>query len=104
MTRETAKKIFHEVLAFGKARCTQAEFKELAEISIQALEQEPKSEWQKDHEILNAYSDGANEVLDKIRAEIKHFMYHVNPNSSESDYACNYILNIIDKLKGESEG
>ena len=43
-------------------------------------------------------------ILDKIRAEIKHFMYNVNPNSSESDYACNYILQIIDKYKAESEG
>jgi len=42
-------------------------------------------------------------ILDKIRAEIKHFMYNVNPSSSESDYACNYILNIIDKYKAESE-
>lgn len=43
------------------------------------------------------------EVLDKIRAEIKHFMYDVNPSSSESDYACNYILQIIDKYKAEKE-
>lgn len=43
------------------------------------------------------------EALDKIRAEIKHFMYNVNPSSSESDYACNYILQIIDKYKPESE-
>ncbi|MBR2554768.1 MAG: hypothetical protein IKE94_07915 [Aeriscardovia sp.] len=64
------------------------------------LEQEPKSEWQKDHEIQKAYSDGANEVLDEIRAEIKHFMFDVNANSSESDYACNYILNILDKIQG----
>lgn len=42
-------------------------------------------------------------VLDKIRAEIKHFMYNVNPSSSESDYACNYILQIINKYKAESE-
>jgi len=28
--------------------------------------QEPKSEWEYDHAILKAYSDGANEVLDKI--------------------------------------
>jgi hypothetical protein len=31
---------------------------------------ELKSEWEQDHEILKAYSDGANEVLDKISAEI----------------------------------
>lgn len=46
--------------------------------------QEPKSEWQKDHEILKAYSDGANEVLDKIRAEIMQLDY--NLESVEYDH------------------
>lgn len=32
--------------------------------------QKPKSEWEHDHEILKAYSDGASAVLDNIRAEI----------------------------------
>ena len=35
---------------------------------------EKKSEWQHDHEILKAYSDGANEVLDKIKAEIANHL------------------------------
>lgn len=35
-----------------------------------AMKQEPKSEWEQDHAVLKAYSDGANEVLDKLRAEI----------------------------------
>ena len=54
-----------------------------------------------------AYVRGQNhsieleEVLGKIRAEIKHFMYNVNPSSSESDYACNYILDILDKVQGK---
>lgn len=43
-----------------------------------------------------------------IQAEIRRFMYDVNPNSSESDYACNYIIDIIqqkiDKLKGNEDG
>lgn len=39
------------------------------------------------------------EVLDEIQAEIRHFMYDINPSSSESDYACNYILQIIDKYR-----
>jgi hypothetical protein len=42
MTKKEAIKIFNEVLLFGKAHCTQAEFKELAKMSIQALEQEPR--------------------------------------------------------------
>lgn len=39
--------------------------------AINTLEQEPKSEWQQDHEILKAYSDGANDMLDKIEAVIE---------------------------------
>jgi hypothetical protein len=38
---------------------------------------DPKSEWQQDHEILKAYSDGANEVLDKIRAEIEQYEHYL---------------------------
>lgn len=47
--------------------------------------------------------EGMIEVLDEIQAEIRHFMYDINPSSSESDYACNYILQIIDKYRKESE-
>ena len=43
-------------------------------------------------------------VIEEIKAEIRHFMFEVNPSSSESDYACNYILDLIDKHIGkESE-
>ena len=55
------------------------------------------------NQYTKGYEDGKNEVLDKIRIEIKHFMYNVNPSSSESDYACNYILDILDKYKIERE-
>ena len=50
-----------------------------------------------------AYECGKHATADKISVEIRHFMCDVNPNSSESDYACDYILNIIDKCKAESE-
>jgi len=36
-----------------------------------------------------------NSVLEDIKAKIRHFMFEVNPSSSESDYACNYILDLI---------
>ena len=62
----------------------------------EALEQEPKSEWQKDHEILKAYSDGANEVLEKIRAEIDKAL-------SDGIIHKKTVLGIIDKCKAESE-
>lgn len=47
-----------------------------------------------------------NRVLEEIKAEIRHFMFEVNPSSSESDYACNYIMDVINKYKegGESNG
>ena len=43
-----------------------------------ALEQEPKSEWEHDHEILKAYSDGQASiitVLEAIKAEIEQSRY-----------------------------
>lgn len=55
----------------------------------------------KEQNYMLGYRDGKSDVLDKIRAEIKHFMYELNPNSSESDYACNYVLEIIDKILKE---
>lgn len=42
MTREIAKKIFNELCFFGKASCTKEEFKDLCEIVLTALEQEPR--------------------------------------------------------------
>ena len=80
--------------------------------AIKALEQEPKSEWQQDHEILKAYSDGANEMIDKIRAEVES----INPwaleyaPSEDKDIrpqivtnVKGHVLEIIDKYKAEGE-
>jgi hypothetical protein len=70
-----------------------------------ALEQEPKSEWQHDHEILKAYSDGANEVLEKIRADL-YKLYNDRPrdynHSQRTELFCE-VIKILDKYKGESE-
>jgi hypothetical protein len=64
----------------------------------------PKSECEHDHEILKAYSDGANAVLDKIRAEIdtarfvdKDTKYCRNANATGLEVA----LDIIDRYKAE---
>ena len=66
-----------------------------------ALEQKPKSEWQHDHEILKAYSDGANEVLDKIRGEIsEQSKMHMDGDLYIKVSCC---MQIIDKYKPESE-
>lgn len=43
-----------------------------------------------------------DDVLKEIQAEIRHFMYDINPHSSESDYACVYILEFSNKYKKES--
>lgn len=70
------------------------------------LEQEPKSEWEHDHEILKSYSNGANEVLDKIRAEIEDWQtdIHDNEHDAESyDFVFERIYEIIDKYRAESE-
>ena len=91
----------------------------LIDYAIEALEQDPKSEWQKDHEILKAYSDGANEVLDKIRAEIKakieeeefarSVFRHEEKDTAKAEQctgsimAYNNVIKFIDKYKGESE-
>lgn len=69
--------------------------------SVKALEQEQKSEWEHDHEILKAYSDGANEVLDKVRAEMVDLGQRtMNDNRASGIWTC---VDIIDKYKAGSE-
>ena len=65
--------------------------------------QEPKSEWEHDHEILKAYSDGASAVLDMIRerVELEKLGY---PPSAGYYKAIMKVLQIIDKYKAKSEG
>ena len=64
-------------------------------------EQPNKSEWQKDHEILKAYSDGASAVLDKIKAEIDEQYDRVHPYDISCAEGLEMALNIIDKYKAE---
>lgn len=67
---------------------------------------EPKSEWEHDHEILKAYSDGANGVLDEIRAEITDWQTDIHDNECDAetyDFVFERIYEIIDELKTESE-
>lgn len=67
----------------------------------------PKSEWQQDHEILKAYSDGASAVLDEIKAEIES-KYESIPDTFH-DYetgftdALEWVLSIIDKYAEEDK-
>ena len=55
---------------------------------------EKKSEWQQDHEILKAYSDGANDVLDKIRDEIREqSRMHMDGDLYIKTSSCMQIIN-----------
>lgn len=68
-----------------------------------AMKQEPKSEWEQDHAILKAYSDGVNEVLDKIRAEIEAKCYITVGREDDGAITLYDVFEIIDKYKAESE-
>lgn len=69
--------------------------------NIKWIEQEPKSEWEQDHEILKAYSDGVNEVLDNIRAEIESLeRFEIRGEKTPLINGDN-VLHIIDKYKEE---
>lgn len=67
--------------------------------------QKSKFEYEHDHEILKAYSDGANAVLDIIKAEIES-KYESIPDTFhhyETGFtdALEWVLSIIDKYKAE---
>lgn len=100
MTREEAIKEIEKAFEPAFANYIITALTEGATVS----EQEPKSEWERDHEILKAYSNGANEVLDKIRAEIEQersFQRAID----EYDIATGLrkALEIIDKYRAGSE-
>jgi hypothetical protein len=92
----------YEGLGESDAKEFEREFNEILNLAIKALEQEPKSEWEHDHEILKAYADGANNVLDKIRAEIDK-IYKREGNSFDCLNALDELKEFIDKYKAESE-
>ena len=78
--------------------------------TIKALEQE-STEWQQDHEILKAYSDGANEMLDEIRAEVESlnvWSLRYAPSKDKDmrpqivTNVKNHVLEIIDKYKEDT--
>lgn len=69
----------------------------------EVLERESKSEWQKDHEILKAYSDSANGVFDELRAEIMKLQLYKMFEGEDTFYIeRDDVLWIIDKYT-ESE-
>jgi hypothetical protein len=70
--------------------------------TVEEMKQEPKSECEQDHAILKAYSDGANEVLDKIRAEIEKGYCEVDDAYDQGrNYGLYIATQIIDKYRKE---
>lgn len=68
--------------------------------------QKPKSEWEHDHEILKAYSDGASAVLEKIREEIQSirgYYCYASDAVIGSDAIIDDIEKIIDKYAEEDK-
>lgn len=71
---------------------------------VSSSEKPNKSECEHDHEILKAYSDGANEVLNKIRAEIDEQYDRVHPYDISCAEGLEMALNIVDKFMAEGSG
>ncbi len=93
-------------MALAKLELLEKQGCKVIEPSGSSSEKPNKSEWEHDHEILKAYSDGANYVLDHVRAEIdaarfldKDKKLFKNANASGLEVA----MDIIDKYKAESE-
>jgi len=116
MTKADAKELLLNIAAYDKRSDKWIEQEVVAE-AVHALEQTEgdldsssssekpnKSEWEHDHEILKAYSDGANEVLDKIKAEIEQAYCKV---TNDYDHGRNYGLyiatQIIDRYTKDGE-
>lgn len=70
---------------------------------LELLEQWPKSEWEHDHEILKAYSDGANEVLDKIIVEIEQVAEEESKFNIKGARGLKHALKIINKYKEDEK-
>ena len=70
------------------------------------------SEWQQDHAILKAHSDGANEVIDRVkqaREEIKDMQSHIQLKDKTTNEHWIFVdkfdvLAILEKLIAEVEG
>lgn len=94
-----------KIVPIAEIKYDEDKLKELVDKAVLTVApQEPRSEWERDHEILKAYSNGANEVLDKIRAEIEEIPAdYTNVSDKELLYR-NRVLDILDKYKAGSEG
>lgn len=86
MTREEAKKIFAELLLFGKAPCKKEELEDLCKLVLSALEQEPKtgywiSKWYAGHSFKYHKCSECNEEFScdmETGISIDNYMYCPN--------------------------
>lgn len=106
MTREEALKTWLPIISMSIDNMP--ELKEAFDMAIKALEQEPKSECEHDHEILKAYSDGGQDTLGKIRAEIEKAVWEDTIISRDGTEEVRIprldpddVFEIIDKYKAE---
>ena len=107
MTRQEARSLLNNSKPKGN-NAYSTMLNEALDMAIKALEQEQKSEWEHDHEILKAYSDGASDILEKIRAEFvslypKNYAGEPELGGLSCVFSLNKVLEIIDKYKTESE-
>ncbi|MCR5669647.1 MAG: hypothetical protein K6G10_01460 [Butyrivibrio sp.] len=93
MTKEEAKKFLANISPLLSAKM---------QMAIKTLAQEP-TECQHDHEVLKAYSDGVNEVLDEIRFDL-YKLYNDRPSdynhSQRTELFCG-VIKILDKYTAE---
>lgn len=109
MTREEAKDVFlnHGFIKVEGCRgriFNGDKWRDACIVISEWLKEEPKSEWEHDHEILRAYADGANNVLDKVSAEIEDTYINLTCEENYKAWGLRKALEIIDKYKTESEG
>ena len=114
MTREEAKDVFlnHGFIKVEGCRgriFNGDKWRDACIVISEWLKEEPKSEWDHDHEILRAYGEGANNVLEKISNEIESKIkrkpsLNFTIRERERNDAFLEVLDIIDKYKTESEG
>lgn len=55
-------------------KCENCQNHNYCDYEPQESEEKPKSEWEQDHEILKAYSDGASAVLESLIEQYEHYL------------------------------
>ena len=64
------------------------------------VEQQEKSEYEHDHEVVKAYNDGQAYILDKIKVEVE-LLGKDYLGCPQPQVVCDDVIKIIDKYRGE---